>query len=127
MKFEVPADFSSWPALALRQACIEPVLTDAYRLVHGAADGRPGWYVDRLGPYRVCQSDQPVAGEPWPWLAASVGAAAVYHKLHRRRLEGLGPAEAAPRPWWCRPAPSRFIIRENGLRFDLSFQEGYSV
>lgn len=127
LKFEVPADFSNWPALALRQACIEPALTDAYRLVHGAADGRPGCYVDRLGPYLLCQSSHPVAKDPWPWMVASLGAAGVYHKLHRRRLEGMEPAEAAPRLWWGKPAPSRFVIRENGLRFELSFEEGYSV
>ena len=37
------------PRQALRAAFIDPAETNAYRLVHGAPDGWPGWRVDRLG------------------------------------------------------------------------------
>ena len=41
------------PCLALREALIEPEETNAYRIIHGASDGWPGWYVDRLGDFLV--------------------------------------------------------------------------
>ncbi len=37
-------------ALRRRTALLDAVETDAYRLVHGEADGLPGLFVDRLGP-----------------------------------------------------------------------------
>jgi len=37
------------------------------------------------------------------------------------------PADASPRLVLGEPAPDTFLIRENGLVFNLSFREGYSV
>ncbi len=127
MSFEAPVDFLSWPGLAIRQACIDPTLTDAYRLVHGAADGWPGGYVDRLGPYLFCQSEQPVGGVVLDWLLSLGPAAAVYHKVLHRHLQNLSPSDATPQLVHGMPATAPFPIWENGLRFELSLQEGYSV
>ena len=38
--FDAPPDFSADPRAALRAAVIDPAATDAFRLVHGAADAR---------------------------------------------------------------------------------------
>ena len=46
------------PCLALREALIEPELTNAYRVIHGASDGWPGWYVERLGEFLLSHSAQ---------------------------------------------------------------------
>ncbi|MEO6034966.1 MAG: pseudouridine synthase [Verrucomicrobiota bacterium] len=49
--FRAPENFDDDPRLALRMACIESASTDAYRVIHGASDRWPGWYVDRLGDF----------------------------------------------------------------------------
>src|SRR5437016_4457552 len=49
--FTAPVDFSADIGLALRSALVDVGETNAYRLVHGASDGWPGWYVDRLGDF----------------------------------------------------------------------------
>lgn len=46
-------DFDASPGVALREAFIDSKQTTAYRRVHGAGDGRPGWYVDRLGDFML--------------------------------------------------------------------------
>lgn len=97
--------------------------TTAYRLVHGAAHGRPGEYVERLGDWLLWQTDDPSAAEPPPVDFRPRG---VYRKLLRRRLRETSPDEAAPVLVRGEPAPERFHVLENGLRFELSFVEGYS-
>ena len=42
--------------LALRRAIIDPKMTDAFRLIHGAADGWPGLYIDKLGGFFSARS-----------------------------------------------------------------------
>ena len=42
-------------------------------------------------------------------------------------MRTLDVAEASPRLAAGEPAPERFTIRENGVQFELSFGEGYSV
>ena len=66
-RFRAEADFEEDPRQRMRRAVIEPELTNAYRLIHGGADGWPGWYVDRFGDYLLSQaatSMQP-AWEEW--------------------------------------------------------------
>lgn len=59
--FAAAADFAADPRLALRAALIDPRHTSAWRVVHGAADGWPGWQVDRLGDYVLSQSAAPLS------------------------------------------------------------------
>src|SRR5580658_1545681 len=56
LSFSAPPDFAADSRLALRAAIIDPTLTDAYRLIHGAADGWPGLYLDRLGEDLLAQT-----------------------------------------------------------------------
>ena len=128
--FSAPADFLTEPWLVLRKALIEPESTTAFRLVHGAADGWPGWYVDRLGPYLLSQSAQPLGADQraklsqWIELGTARGA---YHKELSPPAPQARPAESSPCLVLGTPAPERFTVRENGLEFELSFAEGYSV
>jgi hypothetical protein len=46
---DAPANFDADPRLALRAALIDPQETDAFRVIHGASDGWPGWYVEKAG------------------------------------------------------------------------------
>jgi 23S rRNA (cytosine1962-C5)-methyltransferase len=117
-------------ALALRAALIEPELTNACRLLHGAADGWPGWHVDRFGDYLLSQGAAPLTGEQRAELgrlAAMLGARGVCHKILRRQAgRGTGECAAAELILGEGP-PGRFAVRENGLEFEVGFEEGCSV
>lgn len=125
-----PADFGREPRLALRRAFIEPEATDAFRLIHGASDGWPGWYVDKLGGFLLSQSEMPLAGRQNAELASWAGqhsSRGVYHKILSRRVRCSTTAEASPRLILGKAAPERFEVLENGVRYEMSFNEGYSV
>jgi len=160
MTFHAPADFTGaggqplkdlnkgkadWLGnFNLREALIYPKTTNAYRIVHGASDGWPGWYLDRLGEFLFSQSENPptraqisvlerlLVGRSDKLYAqpASSGAAllpcGVYHKTLRRTAQGT-PTPASPQHLIGDAAPERFIVRENDVQFELSFSEGYSV
>jgi 23S rRNA (cytosine1962-C5)-methyltransferase len=118
------------PRLVLRAALIDPRETDAFRVIHGANDGWPGWYVERLGKFLLSQSEQPLRAEQREELARLAkifSASGAYHKILSRQVRRTTAAEASPQPVWGEAAPERFEICENGVRFELGFNEGYSV
>jgi len=137
--FEAPADFEAEPSRLLRAAIIEPELTDAFRLWHGAGEPgaaaqaaalTPDWQVDRLGPYLLAQSASPPGAPEWAHLERTMtreGARGAYHKALRQDVRGRTGATVSPRHVLGEAAPEAFTIRENGLRFEIRFGEGYSV
>ena len=130
MTFHAPPNFEAEPRSALRAALLDTKTTTAWRLIHGASDGWPGWYVDRLGDYLLSQSEQPLSREhreELERLARTFSARGAYHKTLSRDLRRKDPAQASPALEFGEPAPAAFSIRENGLEFELSFDEGYSV
>ena len=124
--FTAPADFAADTHAALRAAIIEPDQTDACRLLHGASDGWPGWFVDRLGEYLLSQGEKPLSLAQKSLLEQQ-SARGVYHKLLNRRVQKSSTAETSPRLALGEPAPEKFFIRENGVKFELGFAEGYST
>jgi 23S rRNA (cytosine1962-C5)-methyltransferase len=127
MSFCSPARFDIDARLGLREAVIDPAETNAYRLIQGASDGWPGWYVDRLGDYVLSQSEGELTEAQRQQLESLRHDGGTYHKHLVRRVRGASPADASPRLVFGQPAPDRFPILENGMRFELSFDEGYSV
>jgi len=130
VRLVAPVDFGAEPRLALRTAVVEPEATNAFRLLHGASDGWPGWHVDRLGEFLLSQSETPLSAAPQAELARLAerfSCRGAYHKLLSRQVRRSTTAEASPQLVWGEPAPGAFEILENGLRYELSFQEGYSV
>ena len=130
LTFRAPPEFEADVRLALREALIVPELTDCFRLVHGASDRWPGWYVERLGDYLLSQSERPLHAEQVQELARLLehfSARGAYHKALTRHARPSSPVEAAPRLVLGAAAPERFTVRENGCQFELSFNEGYSV
>ncbi len=128
--FRAPADFAADARLALRTAVIDPQTTNAFRLIHGASDGWPGWFVERLGDWLLSQSEDtltPLQHAELARLAQQVSARGAYHKTLNRQVRRTTPGETSPQLVHGEAAPERFEIRENGVRFELSFQEGYSV
>jgi 23S rRNA (cytosine1962-C5)-methyltransferase len=147
LTFRAPVDFASDARAVLRAALMDADETNAFRLIHGASDGWPGWYVERLGDFWLSQSEAALTKEQEARLrdlgAPSTRSArtppgraervlgapvlGVYHKILSRHIRGASTAEASPELVLGQAAPGRFIIRENGLQFELSFNEGYSV
>ncbi len=126
--FSSPVDFASDSREMLRSALIDADATNAFRMLHGASDGWPGWYVERLGDFLLSQGDVPLTKPQQERLAKmGPGIRGVYHKILSRHVRGASTAEASPQLVSGEAAPERFTIRENGIQFELSFNEGYSV
>ncbi|MEK7782101.1 MAG: pseudouridine synthase [Verrucomicrobiota bacterium] len=125
LTFTAAVDFAADSRAALRAAMIEPVLTDAFREIHGASDGWPGWYVEQLGTMRLSQSEAALTREQRQWLATRGGSC--HHKTLSRQVRRSTVTETSPQLLFGPPAPERFVIRENGVKFEMSFTEGYSV
>src|ERR1039458_3692843 len=104
--------------------------TNAFRVIHGASDGWAGWYVERLGKFLLSQSEQPLRAdqrEELARLAKTFSTSGAYHKILSRQVRRTTAAEASPQPVLGEAAPERFEICENGVRFELGFNEGYST
>ncbi|MSU35542.1 MAG: hypothetical protein EXS36_10590 [Pedosphaera sp.] len=121
--YTAEVDFGEAAGVALRRGLIDSRETDSFRWVHGAADGSPGCYIDRLGPFAFVQSEREgIAPTRLP-----PGTCGWYIKRLERRLEGRRGVELSPRHGGGEIAVENFVVRENGVQFELSFQEGYSV
>ncbi len=137
-------------ALALRGSVIEPEQTNAFRLIHGASDGWPGWFVEKLGDYLLSQSETSLdtrQSEELARLAKNFSTQGSYHKILSRHVRKSNVADASPQlitgsgvsAERCKPneadefsflpkaATTSFEILENGVRYEMSFNEGYSV
>jgi 23S rRNA (cytosine1962-C5)-methyltransferase len=130
VKFFAPVDFDIEPRLALRSAIIEPDLTNAFRVIHGASDGWPGWFVEKLGDFLLSQSESPLSAkqnEELSRLAKVFSSRGAYHKILSRQVRRSTTTEASPQTIFGEAAPERFEILESGVRYEMSFNEGYSV
>lgn len=132
MEFRVEADFEVAPDVALRRALNLGLRggteTDAYRRVHGAGDGHPGWYVDRLGSVWLASAGEAVEVPEWlKTMARAEGAEALWLRHLDRQVRDRRPEDLAPRRVWGPAGTSSVTVKENGLRFELSLTEGYSV
>jgi len=118
------------PGALLRAAIIEPARTDSFRLIHGTGDDWPGLYVERLGEFLLVQSPgelNEAERELIESLARTQATRGVYHKRLNRNVRRVDAGESSPQLLFGEAAPERFTIRENGLNFEMSFTEGYSV
>ncbi|MEI8289520.1 MAG: class I SAM-dependent methyltransferase [Verrucomicrobiota bacterium] len=130
VKFSAPADFAAEPRQTLRTAVIDPGATTAFRLIHGASDGWPGWFVEKLGDYLLSQAEAPLTakqGGELSRLAEIHSARGLYHKILSRQIRRSTTGEVSPQLVLGAAAPERFEVLENGIRYELSFREGYSV
>ena len=130
MVFRAPVDFAADTRMALRTALIDSEETNALRLIHGASDGWPGWYVERLGDYLLSQGESPLSEAQQARISElqkTLRARGAYHQLVPRRARSAVSSGAAPQSASGQSAPERFIVRENGVKFELSFNEGFST
>jgi 23S rRNA (cytosine1962-C5)-methyltransferase len=131
LRCAVPPDFVTPAARQLRDAVIDRAGTDAFRCVHGSADGRPGRYRDRRGAWMLLEGEEtPTEQEASALLGSGEGPPAVlgvYFKRLLRQVRKASATEASPQLLAGIPAPERFPVRENGVTFELGVTEGYSV
>ncbi|HEX3889950.1 MAG TPA: pseudouridine synthase, partial [Verrucomicrobiae bacterium] len=130
VKFSVAPDFDLEPRLALCSAVIEPDTTTAFRVIHGASDGWPDWFVEKLGDFLLSQSESALMAkqqEELSWFAKKFSSRGAYHKILSRRVRRSVTSEVSPQLVFGEAAPERFEILENGVRYEMSFHEGYSV
>ena len=136
LTFTAPPDFDADPRFTLRTRLIGEgenerfEKTNALRLINGAADGWPGWYVDRLGDYLLSQCErtleEPQARALQRWMQRD-RLRGVYHKTLSRHVRGASTKETSPQLVLGEAAPEEVQIRENGATYSIRFHEGYSV
>lgn len=130
LTFKSQPDFSADTGFALREAIVEPLETDAFRLIHGASDGWPDWQVERLGDFLLSQSEQEpteLQGHELNRQKEICSARGAYHKILTRQIRRTSVATASPQLVQGEGTPERFTVRENAVKYELSFGEGYSV
>ncbi len=125
VSFSVPAQFDTDLGTALRAAFIDAEDTDAWRVVHGAADAWPGCYVDRLGGFLLAQSEtRPDADQQRRLMTP--GTRGLYHRGLSREVRRLSVAQASPVHLAGEHADT-LVVRENGVRFEMHLDDGYST
>ena len=130
VKFVAPPNFEDDARQILRSAIIEPNLTNSFRLIHGASDGWPNWFVEKIGDFLLSQSETVLTSrqnEELLQLAKTHSVRGAYHKILSRRVRQSKTSDASPQLVLGGTAPERFEILENGIRHEMSFAEGYSV
>ena len=104
--------------------------TNIYRLIHGAADGWKGLYIDRLGDYMLIQSAQPLnekQKEAAQELQHKLKLKGAYYKRLNRRIQKTSNKDSAPQLITEIKAPQSFEATELAVRYELSFNQGYST
>lgn len=110
-------------ALALREATLDLRQTDAFRLVHGEADGLPGTIVDLYAGFAVLKLYSAGLTPHRELLLSALRATlhalkGVVGRDEVRREDSDGEAAGDHgRVLWGEPAPERLVIQENGVRF----------
>lgn len=93
--------------------------TNAVRLIDGEGDGLPGIVLESYAGRWLLSTTAPAVPYPLDAWLRSQPASCYWKKLDPRQKESpvhhSGPETAEP-----------FLIRENGLAFEISFQSGYS-
>lgn len=118
-------------ALRLRREHADLSESDAYRLVNGEGDGLPGLTVDRYGDYLMIQLYS-AAWRPHLKLVTQIlqellSPLGIYEKQRpqkTRELEAAGDSKNYGRLLAGRAAPQRLEVRENGLNFLVSLEQG---
>ncbi len=118
-------------AITLRQKHADLNESDAYRLVNGEGDGLPGLTIDRYGDYLMIQLYS-AAWRPHLKLVTQIlqdllSPLGIYEKQRpqkTRELEAAGESKIYGRLLAGSAAPQRLEVRENGLNFLVSLEQG---
>jgi 23S rRNA (cytosine1962-C5)-methyltransferase len=107
-------------------------LTNAYREINGAADGFPGWVVDRYGNYLIVYHDTKHPKGPLPSIHDGNTLGVYYLESNTNRNNnnsnmGTESDTSRPRLLEGRPAPDTFPIMENGITYLVSLDRDLST
>ncbi|MBL0225214.1 MAG: class I SAM-dependent rRNA methyltransferase [Geobacteraceae bacterium] len=108
--------------------------TTAYRLVNGEGDGLPGLTVDRYGNYLMiqiyCSGWRAHLGLITRALQDLLKPAGIYEKSRpqqTRELEAVSDSKRYGKLLTGSPAPGQLKVRENGLTFLVSLENGLNT
>ena len=128
--WSIDPEWAEDPRILLRRAVIVPEETDAFRCLNGGSDvGARGLHLDAWGPFHLLYSD-PEEGSPgWekPGRVCGLEVPSLYHRPLNRRVGNSVVGENDPKWIWGATAPESFNVRENGVRYEIRFDQGYSV
>jgi len=121
-------------ALELRRSHADLGDTDAYRLVNAEGDGLPGLTVDRYGDYLMvqvyCAGWRPHLALVTQTLHDLFAPRGIYEKSRpqkTRELEAVSDTKSYGRLLAGTAAPQRLEVRENGLGFLVSLEQGLNT
>ncbi|QTN34331.1 class I SAM-dependent rRNA methyltransferase [Akkermansiaceae bacterium] len=106
-------------AMAGREGILCGGATNALRLVDGAGDGLPGFALEAYaGKWMAMTPGSEIRADVKDWLKAS-GRSVYWKRLDQHQKE-------SPMHLYGEAVNGSFLIKENGLDFEVSFQSGYS-
>ena len=116
--------------LERRSHLLEADSTDAYRLVHGMADGMPGFYLDRFGDTLLASKEGRLHAKEealcMHWFNL-LGCEHLYLKNLDRQVRKSSVENASPELLKGETNDPTSEALENGMRYAIRFDEGYSV
>jgi hypothetical protein len=102
-------------------------LTTAYREINGAADGFPGWTVDRYGEWLLVQHDEKEYKGPLPSIHDGKTAGVYYLPSNPNRSTMGSTTNIRPTLLEGRPAPEVIPVLENGVTYHVSLDKDLST
>jgi 23S rRNA (cytosine1962-C5)-methyltransferase len=121
-------------AIDLRRNHAELGDTNAYRLINGEGDGLPGLTVDRYGDYLMVQAycngwnnHLKLVTQVLQELLTPVGIYEKSRPQKTRELEAVSDSKRYGRLLTGVPAPDLLEVRENGLVFLVSLEQGLNT
>jgi len=111
-----------------RSALRSNPMTNAYREINGAADGFPGWTVDRYDKWLFVQHDDTMPRGPLPSIHDG-NTAGVYYLPANPNRSAMGSDNSLIRPRLLegQPAPDVVDILENGITYQVSLDKDLST
>lgn len=109
-----------------RAELFENPYTNAYREIHGAADGFQGWTVDRYDKWLLVQHDDQYPRGPLPSIHDG-NTAGVYYLPADPNRSMMGRAEIRPTLLEGVPAPDSVPIQENGVTYLATLDKDLST
>ena len=110
-----------------RSALRDNPLTNAYREINGAADGFPGWTVDRYGDWILVQHDEKEYKGPLPSIHDGRTAGVYYLPANPDRGAMGSTRYIRPTLLEGKAAPDTIPILENGVTYHVSIDKDLST
>ena len=103
-------------------------LTNAYREINGAADGFPGWTVDRYDKWMFVQQEEGPMSVRGPLPSLHDGyTAGVYYLPTKADRSVMGGEKLKPMLLEGQAAPEFIPIKENGINYRVNLGESFST